>query len=487
MLTDEQYAIVHSNLKINIVLATPGSGKTYTLVERAKRLAELSRGVVGLFTFSTQAANEAARRLNNTTSVDARTIHSFGYKIIKRFWHLMGEGYPPDILSSEIETELYDRFNIPLINRKDFTAIQATNLPPSELESLIKKGFKVTGITLGAVDQYKIFSKLALQEGYLTFDQILLYTNELVQFDEVQEYLKETYSHLLIDEAQDTSLRQWQIFKVLLKSVESVTVVGDINQSIYSFIGADGTLLLSLAEINRVATFKLTKSFRSTDNIAKFANKVIEDPTSVIKTEKVGTKIVVKRFNTKKEEIEYVIDKVGKLEGTVGILARTNFYLYETELALLAKGIEFNGTTLTHTTTFRSIWAIIHELEDTVATSVLEQVYVKNRAIDATARSIAQQVNDFIKEHGMGPLRKIQNNIFEDHKVTVSTGHSSKGLEWDHVLLVGSSDGIMPHPKSCDLQEEKNLFYVMSTRARENLEILYVGKPSILIPEEYLH
>jgi superfamily I DNA/RNA helicase len=45
MLTDEQYAIVHSNLKINIVLATPGSGKTYTLVERAKRLAELSRGV----------------------------------------------------------------------------------------------------------------------------------------------------------------------------------------------------------------------------------------------------------------------------------------------------------------------------------------------------------------------------------------------------------------------------------------------------------
>jgi DNA helicase-2/ATP-dependent DNA helicase PcrA len=442
--------------------------------------------VVGLFTFSTQAASEAARRLNNTSSVDARTIHSFGYKIIKRFWHLMGEGLPPDILSPEIETELYDRFNIPAICRKDFAVIQAANLPPSELESLIRKGFKVSGITLSAVDQYKIFSKLALQEGYLTFDQILLYTNELVQFNEVQEYLKDTYSHLLIDEAQDTSLRQWQIFKVLLRSVESITVVGDINQSIYSFIGADGTLLLSLAEINKVATFKLTKSFRSTDSIAKFANKVIEDPTSIIQTEKVGTSIVVRRFLTKKEEIDYIVNRSKDLEGTVGILARTNFYLYDVELALLANGVEFNGTTLTHTSTFKSIWAIIHELEDNVATTVLEQVYIKNRAIDATARTIAQQVNDFIKDNGMAPLRRVQNNIFEEHKVTVSTGHSSKGLEWDHVLLAGSSDGVIPHPKSCDLQEEKNLFYVMSTRARDSLEILYVGRPSILIPEEYL-
>ena len=371
---------------------------------------------------------------------------------------------------------------------------------------------------------YEAYESLKKQERALDFEDILLLTVGMLEEDRgVRERVRDQYRFFTVDEYQDVSPLQQRLLNLWLGNREEICVVGDAAQTIYSFAGATSNFLLTFkTRFPNAQTFRLSRGYRSTPEIINTANQILRSANlnsdhgnELSSANSHGDKPLINGFNTSGDEIAFVVSAVvenissGVDSSDIAILARTNAQLDQIKSALnnakIASQIR-SGERFFDRVDVRDAMRVIRSAsvlppeggdwyEDLV--SVLRPFgdadYVngflrlaremKEGSIELDSTDLESSSNTKTKTSMRTFLRELEDRAEQNNPptlpgVTLSTLHSAKGLEWNHLYLIGVSDGLLPMSNSNDLNEERRLFYVGVTRAKQNIQITYAGKPS---------
>ena len=371
---------------------------------------------------------------------------------------------------------------------------------------------------------YEAYESLKKQERALDFEDILLLTVGMLEEDRgVRERVRDQYRFFTVDEYQDVSPLQQRLLNLWLGNREEICVVGDAAQTIYSFAGATSNFLLSFkTRFPNAQTFRLSRGYRSTPEIINTANQILRSANLISdhgnelsSANSHGDKPLINGFNTSGDEIAFVVGAVvenisaGVDSSDIAILARTNAQLDQIKSALnnakVASQIR-SGERFFDRVDVRDAMRVIRSAsvlppeggdwyEDLV--SVLRPFgdadYVngflrlaremKEGSVELDSVDLISPSNSKAKSSMRTFLRELEDRAEQNNPptlpgVTLSTLHSAKGLEWNHLYLIGVSDGLLPMSNSNDLNEERRLFYVGVTRAKQNIQITYAGKPS---------
>ncbi|PAF46075.1 ATP-dependent helicase [Helicobacter sp. 11S02629-2] len=286
MLNEEQLAAVNAPLGHNLIIASAGTGKTSTIVNRIKHL--LSLGIppskILLLTFTNKASKEMIARLEKLTSkeisqsINAGTFHGVAYKYLKETRHISLK--TPRELKMLFKS-IYDKY---LLNNKEAYGYQYLYDAYSlYINSSFKKSFTdflESKNDTGGEEFSGIYERLflefnALKQSYNYADYndlLLLYREEVLSKRLNNEVL---YTEVLCDEYQDTNPLQYSILRAL--SPESLFCVGDYDQSIYGFNGADIQIITDFTkDFSDARVYSLNKNYRSSSHILELANTVIE-------------------------------------------------------------------------------------------------------------------------------------------------------------------------------------------------------------------
>ena len=289
-----------------MIIAGAGSGKTRVLTWKIACL--IDRGVepssIMALTFTNKAAKEMKERIAAIVGKDRSrrlwmgTFHSIFARILREYADLLG--FPKAFT-------IYDATDAKNAVKMCIKELELDDkiYKPGEILSRIStaKNYLVTAeaymnnheavrkdmqMRKGRIcDVYRLYSEKCRREGVMDFDDILLYTNLLLsKFPQVLDNLKNSVSHILVDEYQDTNLAQYRIVNMLARERRNLTVVGDDSQSIYAFRGARIQNILNFKrDYPEAREFRLEQNYRSTQTIVNAANSVIAHNQNRLKKE----------------------------------------------------------------------------------------------------------------------------------------------------------------------------------------------------------
>ena len=333
-----------------LLLAGAGSGKTRVLTHRIAYLIE--QGVnpyhIMAITFTNKAAREMRERVDALVGSGAEhiwvsTFHSTCVRILRRHIDKLGYDNSFTIYDSDDQKSLIrgicKQFRVDtksLPERAVMNAISSAKdefMTPGEYETRYNFDFKKKKIA----EIYKEYQKQLKANNALDFDDLLFKTVELFQFHpEVLDYYQERFRYIMVDEYQDTNTIQFQLISMLARKYQNLCVVGDDDQSIYKFRGANIKNILNFEGVFQDAeVIKLEQNYRSTKNILNAANEVIKNnkgrKEKALWTENDdGDTIVFHQYGTEYEEAGQIVEEIGRLakDGVdyknIAILYRTN-------------------------------------------------------------------------------------------------------------------------------------------------------------------
>lgn len=531
----EQLAVVTAIRGPVCVIAGAGTGKTRVITNRIAYA--INSGVtdptkVLALTFTARAAGEMRARLRalGVPNVSARTFHSAAIKQLLYFWPYAFGGQFPTLLTTKsgFVSQAIERAEVAVpaqaavlreiageIEWAKVLEISPENYHEKAIESnrLVKlPNNKSANENLGMISQvYEAYESLKRQERTLDFEDVLLLTVGMLEEDRaVRERIRDQYRYFTVDEYQDVSPLQQRLLNLWLGNREEICVVGDAAQTIYSFAGATSNFLLNFKNrFPNAQVFRLSTGYRSTPEIINTANQILRVANLVsdhgIELQSVNThgeKPLVNGFSSAADEIAYVATEVRKQidsgidSSDIAILARTNAQLDQVKSALnnlrVASQIR-SGERFFERVDVRDAMRLIRgasvlpsEGGDWFAdlVSVL-QPFGDADYVTAFLR-LARSIKDNGGENMRAFLREIEDRAEQNNPpilpgVTLSTLHGAKGLEWDHLYLIGISEGVLPMGN--DLNEERRLFYVGVTRAKQRIHITYAGKPSVFLEQ----
>ena len=329
-LNDKQKEAVFHTEGPLLILAGAGSGKTRVLTHRIAYLIE-EKGVnpwnILAITFTNKAAAEMRERVDNlvgfgSESIWVSTFHSMCVRILRRHIALLGYDTNFTIYDTDDQkTLMRDVCKLLQIDTKIYkermligTISHAKNemLTPEEFRLQAGGDFHQKKIA----DVYEEYEKQLRANNALDFDDLLLKTVQLFQTQhDVLEYYQERFRYIMVDEYQDTNGVQFELVRLLASRYQNLCVVGDDDQSIYKFRGADIRNILDFEKVfTKAAVIKLEQNYRSTANILNAANAVIshnhgrKDKTLWTDNED-GDKIAFRQFDTAFDE-EYIVSDI---------------------------------------------------------------------------------------------------------------------------------------------------------------------------------
>ncbi|MDD3744855.1 MAG: DNA helicase PcrA [Anaerostipes sp.] len=350
-----------------LLLAGAGSGKTRVLTHRICYLME--QGVnpyhILAITFTNKAAKEMRERVDSLVEFGSEhiwvsTFHSTCVRILRRHIDLLGYDnsftiYDGDDQKSLIR-EICKRFNIDtkmLPERAIINSISSAKdefMTPAEYETTYQYDFKKKKIA----DIYKEYQKQLKANNALDFDDLIFKTVELFQFHpEVLEKYQERFQYIMVDEYQDTNTLQFHLISMLARKYKNLCVVGDDDQSIYKFRGANVKNILNFeGQFPDATVIKLEQNYRSTKSILDAANGVIKNNQTrkdkALWTENVdGELIEFHQYGTEYEEAANIVQKIEELsaEGepykNMAILYRANAQSRVFEEKFMLKNIPY--------------------------------------------------------------------------------------------------------------------------------------------------
>lgn len=329
-----------------LVLAGAGSGKTSVLTNRIANLIEngVEPSNILSITFTNKAAKEMKERVYNLIGkiaydIQISTFHSFGLKILKKHYDLLGYDKNFVILDSDDTLTVIKKL------------IKESNLDPKEYSAKYVRN-KISGaknqlLSVSAYERieydkniiliYDRYLKKLKSNNSIDFDDLLLLPIELFKKNkELLNYYQDLYRYILIDEYQDTNEAQYVLTKMLADKYKNLFVVGDESQSIYSFRNANYKNILNFeSHYPSAKTILLEQNYRSTQTILNAANEVIKNnkerkDKNLWSNNDVGDKIKYVRVDDEKDEASYVSREIKKLvsDGVkyddIAILYRTN-------------------------------------------------------------------------------------------------------------------------------------------------------------------
>ena len=347
-----------------LVIAGAGSGKTKVLTTRIANLIEsgISDYNILAITFTNKAAKEMRERLNilvPDNHVFVGTFHSFGLKIIRENLEHFGMNKNFTILDSEdvlsLIKKIMKELNIdvkdvsPYFVRSKISFIKNELLSDGEIDKYL-----CSPPEKKVIEIYHEYNKKLRKNNSVDFDDLLLLPVSLFKNNkEVLDKYQEHYKYILIDEYQDTNEVQYKLSKLLASKYQNIFVVGDANQSIYSFRGANFRNILNFEKDYKDASvIPLEQNYRSTKNILDAANSVIKNNKErkdmhLFSNLGDGVKVKYLRSYDEKHEITLIVDEIKRLLDMgykyhdIAIFYRTNAQSRNIEEIMLKNGFPY--------------------------------------------------------------------------------------------------------------------------------------------------
>ena len=368
-LNETQLEAVESDAQFTRVIAGAGSGKTRVLTYRISYLiSELNvkPWKILAFTFTNKAANEMVNRIVKLIpecrkDLTIKTFHSFAAYFLRQEISILG--YPANftILDEEDQTKIikdiasemgYKRTD-PIV-KMAINYIGGNKLNEKYPQDITIKFERFEG-EKECLEIYERYEDIKSRQYALDFDDLLLKTNEILGNNVIIcEKWRARYSHILIDEFQDTNNTEYKMIRYLMRPSTSLYVVGDPDQTIYTWRGANQHIILDLNEtFDNVKTVILNRNYRSTQNILDDANRLIAHnkyrvPKDLYTNNIKGHEVVVSYSDTGGQEANFVAKEIEKLRNTqhykysdITILYRSSYVTLDFEKALMARRIPY--------------------------------------------------------------------------------------------------------------------------------------------------
>ncbi|RGB76597.1 ATP-dependent helicase [Anaerococcus nagyae] len=594
----QKEAVLHNKGPL-LVLAGAGSGKTRVLTTSIANLIENEkvdpRNILAI-TFTNKAANEMKDRVSNLLNIDVSrlwigTFHSICARILRMNIEKIGYNSNFTIYDTNDQRTLIKEIINDLGYKDEISPRDAQNLISSlKNKSISPKEFlDIDGYYRYHNEYYEIYrqyEKRKFEYNSLDFDDLIEKVLLLFSKDkDVLKYYQNKFEYVFVDEYQDTNISQYELVKNFAGIHQNVFVVGDADQSIYSFRGADINNILNFEkDFKDARVIKLEQNYRSTSNILDTANSLIVN--NVERKDKelwtangIGDEVLYKNNSVESEESKFVVDEIKMLinEGysysDIAILYRTNAQSRPFEEALMKSLIDYKvvgGLKFYDRKEIKDLVSylkvIVNPKDDVALKRIINEPKrgIGNKSVEQLSK-IATDNNisilDLIRSHEYSvlltdrlknlsnkfynPLSEIFENIDKytitdlinevldksgylkslessysvedraridnlnefisaaseyeennpddtiydylenlslisdmektedkDNSILLMTMHSAKGLEFPVVFVVGMDEGLFPGKRSIDegnIEEERRLFYVAITRAREKL------------------
>lgn len=409
-----------------LVLAGAGSGKTRVLTHRVAYLIE-EKGVnpwnIMAITFTNKAAGEMRERVDKLVSFGAEsvwvsTFHSSCVRILRRHIETLGYSgnftiYDSDdqktlmkqvLKKLDVDTKLYKERA--MLNH--ISSAKDQLVTPEEME--LNAGTEMRQKKIAQI--YKAYQEELKKNNALDFDDLIVKTVELFQNNgDILDYYQERFRYIMVDEYQDTNYAQFKLVSLLAKKYRNLCVVGDDDQSIYKFRGADVRNILDFEEAFPGAkVIKLEQNYRSTQNILNAANQVIRHNRdrknkTLWTANGEGSLVKVRQYNTADEEAEAIAKSVkdtGRSWKEMAVLYRTNAQSRLLEERCIAHNIPYRlvgGVNFYQRKEIKDILAYLKTISNGVDDlAVLRIINVPKRGIGATTIG---RVTAFASEHGL--------------------------------------------------------------------------------------
>ena len=349
----QREAVYHTEGPV-LILAGAGSGKTRVLTHRIAYLIEekcVNPYNIMAITFTNKAAGEMRERVDRlvgygSESIWVSTFHSACVRILRR--HIDRIGFDTNFTIYDADDQktlmkdICKRLNVDTKIYKEKSLLAAISHAKDELISPQEFSLRAAASTDYAkrkqAEIYREYQDALRRNNALDFDDLIVKTVELFQTDaQVLDYYQERFRYIMVDEYQDTNTAQFQLIRILANKYKNLCVVGDDDQSIYKFRGANIYNILNFERhFPETVTIKLEQNYRSTQNILNAANGVIshnigrKDKTLWTDNEE-GKKIGFRQFETGYDEAEYIANDIescvreGRYHyGDCAVLYRTN-------------------------------------------------------------------------------------------------------------------------------------------------------------------
>ena len=347
----QQEAVYHTEGPL-LILAGAGSGKTRVLTHRIAYLID-KKGInpwnILAITFTNKAASEMRERVDKivgfgSESVWVSTFHSTCVRILRRYIDRLGYDTRFAIYDTEdqktLMKEVCRKLNIDTKKTKERSLLEQISHAKDELITPDEMELNAGGdfVKKKVAEVYREYQAALRRNNALDFDDLIVKTVELFQdCGDVLENYQERFRYIMVDEYQDTNTAQFKFISLLASKYENLCVVGDDDQSIYKFRGANIYNILNFEKhFPEAVTIKLEQNYRSTQNILNAANGVISNNMgrkrkTLWTDNEAGKKIGFKQFETGYEEAEYVAKDInacvkdGRYHyGDCAVLYRTN-------------------------------------------------------------------------------------------------------------------------------------------------------------------
>ena len=335
-----------------LVVAGAGSGKTRTLTAKISKLVESGADPERILaiTFTNKAADEMKSRLTEITGFGfsrfpwVRTYHSACLVILKSHCHLLGYETPIQVLSvyqqkkTVKEVLMAHNMDKKLEGRVLSLISRAKNSGNPEKYFDLHPGLR----SMNILDLFRAYEDRLFQMNSVDFDNILLKTRDILKkHEQVRTYYRQHFTHILVDEYQDTNDLQEEITRLLLGDHGNLFCVGDDWQAVYGFRGSNVNHFLRFPQqYDKARIFRLEENFRSADEIVQAANDLIDyNPDKMDKkcfSRKTGGQVEIRDFFSDLEEAEWVARRI------IGLDAR-------------GRGIPFEKTAVVYRTKFCSL------------------------------------------------------------------------------------------------------------------------------------
>jgi DNA helicase-2/ATP-dependent DNA helicase PcrA len=546
-LDDEQREAVLAPRGPVCVLAGAGTGKTRTITHRIAQLVasgHVAAGQVLAVTFTQRAAGEMRSRLRmidaaagadtSVGAVSALTFHAAAHRQLRYFWPRVVGDTGWQLLDSKFTVVARAagraRINASTDDVRDLAGeiewAKASLIGPEEYPAAVAAAARDIPLDAARVATvYAAYEALKARDENVTlldFDDLLLHTAAAIENDHaVAEEFRDRYRCFVVDEYQDVTPLQQRVLTAWLGDRDDLTVVGDANQTIYSFTGASPRFLLDFSRRFPDATVvRLERDYRSTPQVVSLANQVIaaargrvagsklhlvgqrapgpapsfhEHPDEPAEAAAVAASIkrliesgtppseiaVLYRVNAQSEIYEEALTEAGipyQIRGGEGFFNRQ-----EIKQALLAlqRGAERGAE--------GPLPDVVRTILEPLGLTAEEPVGTRARERWEALTALAELVDDEVAQRPQlnfpGLVAELRRRADARHPpvvqgVALASLHAAKGLEWDAVFLVGLADGTLPishalahGAESEAVEEERRLLYVGITRARIHLAL----------------
>ena len=540
----QQRVAVTAEPGVVVVRAGAGSGKTRVLTHRIawrtlSGTADIERTLA--ITFTRHAATELRARVRSLAiegNPIVGTFHAVARRIMIQDLQDRGKAIPVIVqnrstLMSQAVSTLNGKptGNTPIGNNRGASATQGVvndllalvdiaqsrQVPIADAMDLARAhGYRMMLSTKETTEVVSAYEQLKKRRGLVDLNDFLTHVvTQAATNRRLVESLRFQFAHVLVDEAQDMNPLQWSFLRAIVGDSPDLFLVGDPNQAIYGFNGADNSLFDQLPGIDAPVTVcALPSNYRCTPEIVTFAVDTLRrdhQHAEAVSTRLPGRQVQLLRCHDDKNEIATIVREVRRVAGltqsfnAVAVLARVNHIVDDIRAALVADGIPVKNDRR------GGAWSMAVQTASSLTTrdalrewscDILDHLgeETSEYSLGDPEVAVAEYVRTFLDENRNGIIDgrtfgswlATSADVRSQDGVEVLTFHASKGREWPAVIVAGMERGLMPHSRARDAiskSEEARLAYVALTRAASFLSVTWTdtraGKktgPSPLLP-----